>query len=139
MRGPAGRAAGATAGRDALGLEAERVTWAQQRRFASEWFPDAELVPTAGLVEDLRRVKDAGEVARIEAAAAAADHALAVGPAAARRAARGARGRPRARRRDAPGGRVRAVVRDDRRVRPQRRQAPRPAVGAPDRARASWS
>ena len=67
----------ATIGLARLGLEAESVTWAQQRRFASDWFPDAELVPTAGLVEDLRREKDVGEVARIEAAAAAADHALA--------------------------------------------------------------
>ena len=60
-----------------LGLEAESVTWAQQRRFAADWFPAAELVPTAGLVEDLRRLKDAGEVARVQAAAAAADGALA--------------------------------------------------------------
>jgi Xaa-Pro aminopeptidase len=68
---------GAARGVARLGLEAESVTWAQQRRFASEWFPAAELVPTAGLVDDLRRVKDAGELARIEAAAAAADGALA--------------------------------------------------------------
>jgi Xaa-Pro aminopeptidase len=60
-----------------LGLEAEAVTWAQQRRFASEWFPAAELVATTGLVEDLRLVKDTGELARMEAAAAAADRALA--------------------------------------------------------------
>jgi Xaa-Pro aminopeptidase len=60
-----------------LGLEAEAVTWGQQRRFESEWFPEAELVPTAGLVEDLRRVKDDGEVDRMAAAAAAADAALA--------------------------------------------------------------
>jgi Xaa-Pro aminopeptidase len=60
-----------------LGLEAEAVTWAQQRRYGADWFPEAELVPTEGLVEDLRRVKDAGEVARIEAACAMADAALA--------------------------------------------------------------
>ena len=60
-----------------LGLEAEDVTWAQQRRYAGEWFPDTEIVATDGLVEDLRRVKDAGEVARIEAACAIADAALA--------------------------------------------------------------
>ena len=60
-----------------LGLEAEHVTWAQQRRYAAEWFPDAELVPTVGLVEALRLVKDDGEVARIEAACAIADAALA--------------------------------------------------------------
>ena len=60
-----------------LGLEAESVTWAQQRRFASDWFPGAELVPTTGLVEGLRGRKDAGEVARMQAAATAADRALA--------------------------------------------------------------
>ena len=36
-----------------------------------------ELVPTRGLVEGLRVVKDAGEVARMERAAAIADQALA--------------------------------------------------------------
>ena len=38
-----------------LGLEADGVTWAQQRAFASEWFPDAELIPTEGLVDRERR------------------------------------------------------------------------------------
>ena len=65
------------AGGARLGLEAEAVTWAQQRRYASDWFPGADLVPTDGLVEGLRRVKDAGEVARIAAACAMADAALA--------------------------------------------------------------
>jgi Xaa-Pro aminopeptidase len=60
-----------------LGLEANDVTWASQRRYAADGFPSAELVPTEGLVEALRLVKDAGEVARIEAAAAIADRALA--------------------------------------------------------------
>jgi Xaa-Pro aminopeptidase len=60
-----------------LGLEAHGVTWAQQRAFATDWFADAELVPTENLVEDLRRVKDAGEVARIRAACAIGDDALA--------------------------------------------------------------
>jgi hypothetical protein len=36
---------------------------------AAEWFPDVQLVPTEGLVEHLRRVKDAGEIARIARAA----------------------------------------------------------------------
>lgn len=67
-------AAGAAA---TIGLEAESITWGQQRRFATQWFPGAELVATDGLVEALRIVKDAGEVARIEAAAAIADAALA--------------------------------------------------------------
>jgi Xaa-Pro aminopeptidase len=60
-----------------LGLEAGSVTWARQRAFAATWFPDAELIPTEGVVEDLRRVKDAGEVARIAEAARIADAALA--------------------------------------------------------------
>jgi len=53
------------------------VSWAQQRRFDAEWFEAAELVASTGLVEDLRELKDAGEVARIEAACAIADEALA--------------------------------------------------------------
>ncbi len=60
-----------------LGLEAHGVTWAQLREFDAEWFPEAELVPTEHLVEDLRRVKDSGEVARIGAACAIGDEALA--------------------------------------------------------------
>jgi Xaa-Pro aminopeptidase len=67
----------AAAGIARIGLEAGDVTWARQRSFASEWFPDAELVPTENLVEKLRLVKDPGEVARIEAAAEIADAALA--------------------------------------------------------------
>ncbi len=59
-----------------LGLEAHGITWAQQRAFASEWFPDAELVPTEGLVEELRQVKEPGEVARIHRACSIADDAL---------------------------------------------------------------
>jgi Xaa-Pro aminopeptidase len=60
-----------------VGLEAHGVTWSQQRSFASEWFPGAELVPTENLIEELRRVKDAGEVARIGAACSIADAAFA--------------------------------------------------------------
>jgi len=69
--------ASAADGLGQLGLEAENVTWAQRRRFGRDWFRDAELVPTAGLVESLRLVKDAGEVARIQAACEMADAALA--------------------------------------------------------------
>ncbi len=61
-----------------LGLEAHGVTWAQQRAYAKDWFPSAELVATEHLVEALRRVKEPGEVARIGAACAIADEALAV-------------------------------------------------------------
>jgi Xaa-Pro aminopeptidase len=65
------------AGLRRLGLEAHGVTWAQQRSYAAEWFPHVELIATEGLVEELRRVKDAGEVARIRAACGIADDALA--------------------------------------------------------------
>ena len=67
----------AAAGIARLGLEAGNVTWARQRAFAAEWFPGAELVPTEGVVESLRQVKDAGELARMEEAARIADEALA--------------------------------------------------------------
>jgi Xaa-Pro aminopeptidase len=68
--------AAAASGLARLGLEAASVSWARQRAFASEWFPDAELVATEGLVEELRRIKDGGEVARIAEAARIADAAL---------------------------------------------------------------
>jgi Xaa-Pro aminopeptidase len=70
-------AAVADAGVGRLGLEAHGVTWAQQRAFADEWFPDVELLATTDVVESLRILKDPGEVARIEAACAIADDALA--------------------------------------------------------------
>jgi Xaa-Pro aminopeptidase len=60
-----------------IGLEADHVSWSDQRRFAESWFPDAELVPTSGVVEAHRATKDPGEVARIERACAIADAALA--------------------------------------------------------------
>jgi len=59
-----------------LGLEAHGVTWAQQRTWAAA-FSEVELVATEDLVEGLRRVKDAGEIARIRAACSIADDALA--------------------------------------------------------------
>jgi Xaa-Pro aminopeptidase len=60
-----------------VGLEAEHLSWAQAERLRADVLGGAEAVPTAGLVEALRLVKDDGEVARIEAAAAIADAALA--------------------------------------------------------------
>jgi Xaa-Pro aminopeptidase len=60
-----------------LGLEAAHVSWARQRSLATDWFPSVDLVPTVGLVEELRRIKDTGELARLARAAAIADHALA--------------------------------------------------------------
>jgi Xaa-Pro aminopeptidase len=59
-----------------VGLEAESITWGSQRRWADLLAP-GELVATAGVVEELRMVKDAGEVARIARAASVADAALA--------------------------------------------------------------
>jgi Xaa-Pro aminopeptidase len=69
--------ADAAVGRSRVGLEAEHVSWAAQRRYDHEWFPTADVVATTGLVEELRVVKDEAELARMEAAAAVADAALA--------------------------------------------------------------
>ena len=67
----------AAAGVARLGLEAEHVSWAEHRRYAGAWFPEVELVATEDLVEGLRLVKDEAELARIAAACAIADAALA--------------------------------------------------------------
>jgi len=58
-----------------LGLEDHTVTWADQRGFVAT-FAGAEIVPAGALVEDLRRVKDRGEVDRIRRACAIADDAF---------------------------------------------------------------
>ncbi len=61
-----------------LGVEAHAVSWALHRSMVDTYLPDVgALVSTEGLVEGLRIVKDAGEVARIEAAATVASAALA--------------------------------------------------------------
>jgi Xaa-Pro aminopeptidase len=65
------------AGVSRLGLEADVVTWSAKRAYADRWFPSIELVATSGAVEGLRILKDDGELARLEAAAAIADAALA--------------------------------------------------------------
>ncbi|QGG97047.1 M24 family metallopeptidase [Actinomarinicola tropica] len=67
----------ASSGWGTVALEADDVTWSMERQAATEWFPAAELVPTSGLVEELRAVKDGAELDRIAAAAAIADDALA--------------------------------------------------------------
>jgi Xaa-Pro aminopeptidase len=69
--------AGLPPGARRLGLEAEHVSWATQRRWSEGWAKEAELVPTTGLVELLRRRKEPAELARLAAAAAIADEALA--------------------------------------------------------------
>lgn len=65
----------AAAERPRVGLEAEHVVWADERRW-EERLGGAELVATSGLIEGLREVKDEGEVGRIARAAAIADAAL---------------------------------------------------------------
>ena len=57
-----------------VALESHAVTWSEQRRYAD--LLDAELVPSEALIDGLRVVKDDGEIARIEAAAAIATEAL---------------------------------------------------------------
>ncbi len=59
-----------------MGLEADHVTWSAQRTW-EELLDGTEIVPTRGVVERLRSVKDPGEVVRMERAAAIADDALA--------------------------------------------------------------
>ncbi len=60
---------------DRVGLEAGHITWDRAEAFGG-WLADAQLVPTLDLVEDLRRVKDQGEVDRLARAASLADAAL---------------------------------------------------------------
>jgi Xaa-Pro aminopeptidase len=63
-------------GAGTVGLEADNASWSAQQLW-QELFGAAELVATTGLVEGLRVVKDAGEIARMEHAASIADGALA--------------------------------------------------------------
>ncbi len=104
----------------------------------------AALVPTRGWSRDCGLVKDAGEVVRMERAAAIADEALeAVLPllAAAAEPVRGATGahrvavRRRPRPRHAPSGRRGERLRDHRGLGGELGQAPRPAGRPPDPAR----
>ncbi len=60
-----------------LGLEADDVTWAVQRRLSAALAPGTKLVAVPRAVEAFRAVKDEGEVARIECAADIADVAFA--------------------------------------------------------------
>ncbi|HTW10045.1 MAG TPA: Xaa-Pro peptidase family protein [Acidimicrobiales bacterium] len=66
---------GLTSGLPRVGFEAEHVAWGERRRWGRGWARGHRLVPTTGLVEGLRSCKDAGEVARVAAAARLADQA----------------------------------------------------------------
>ncbi|MBT3247832.1 MAG: aminopeptidase P family protein [Actinobacteria bacterium] len=59
-----------------IGLEANNVTWADQQNYVN-WFAPTAVTPTSGLVEELRSIKDPGEIDRIENAGHLADQALA--------------------------------------------------------------
>lgn len=58
-----------------LGFESQDVTVETFERWQKA-IPDVEWVATAGLVEDLRQIKDAGEIARIAEAVRIADEAM---------------------------------------------------------------
>ncbi|MEM7322257.1 MAG: Xaa-Pro peptidase family protein [Actinomycetota bacterium] len=75
-RNPMDPVTAAVAGLPAVGLESDHITWSQQRRIAG-LLDAATTVPTEGLVETLRQVKDPGEIERLKKAAAIADDALA--------------------------------------------------------------
>ncbi|HWD08474.1 MAG TPA: Xaa-Pro peptidase family protein [Actinomycetota bacterium] len=59
-----------------IGFEADHVSVTAAQRLGS-YLPSAELVPTSGLVEELRRVKEPGELDRIRQAAELADDGVA--------------------------------------------------------------
>ncbi|MCL6449834.1 MAG: Xaa-Pro peptidase family protein [Acetobacteraceae bacterium] len=65
-----------------LGVEADAVTWEGYRRLAGAL--RCELVPTRGLVEEARMVKDQQELELIRSGCALADHGMAVAVAATR-------------------------------------------------------
>lgn len=67
----------ARSGARRVAVEADHLSVAGFRRLTGRFDGDVELVPTSGLVEGLRAVKDEGEVALLERACAAADRALA--------------------------------------------------------------
>lgn len=68
--------AGAISEGTPVGVEADDITWSRVRQMDEAWLPASELIPTRGLVATLRRGKDPGELARIEAAAAITDKAV---------------------------------------------------------------
>ena len=59
-----------------IGIEAGRVTVTQWQQFTKDVAPDREWVPTDGIVESLRAIKDAGEVDAIRQAITLAEAAF---------------------------------------------------------------
>lgn len=75
LLGDVARIARELAGDGAVGVEAEDVSLAWHERFTGR-LDGAGVTPTRGLVEELRLVKDAGEIASMRRAAAVVDAAL---------------------------------------------------------------
>lgn len=66
-----------SAGLNKLGFEQHDVSYGAYQKYVSELGSDITLVPTEGVVEKLRRIKDAGELQVIKEAVAVADAAFA--------------------------------------------------------------
>jgi Xaa-Pro aminopeptidase len=62
-------------GIDAVGLEASHISWAEANDLKSA-LGDTRGLPTTGLIEELREIKDSGEIELMKQAAAIADAAL---------------------------------------------------------------
>ena len=122
-----------------IGVEAENLTLARHARL-TELLDGLATEPTRGLVEELREIKDADEVAAMREAAAVVDRALGAGPRRRHRGAHGARGGVLPAGGDARRGRQRAELPDDRGLGPARRAAaPRARARTASRPARSWS
>ncbi len=63
------------AGAASLGLESDHLVWSEVQRYQTT-IESTELVPTSGLIETLRQIKDRGERSRLERASGIADRSL---------------------------------------------------------------
>lgn len=70
-----GDGAALLSGSGRVGMEADALSWADQRRWADA--VEADLVPTESLITELRAVKDDAELARMQRAAEIVDEVLA--------------------------------------------------------------
>lgn len=59
-----------------IAIEADELTITRRDRLAAALGPDVEMVPTSGLVEELRAIKDEGEIALLREASRIADLAF---------------------------------------------------------------